>query len=391
MEYLDGSDLLSYLEQDEPLQQVPPTAAPYGPRLIPAFYQLASGVHALHRADMLHRDLKPSNVVVANHRVVVLDFGLVRDLNAGAATLTEEGSIAGTPAYMAPEQARGQELSAASDWYAFGVMLYEALTGRMPYSASSVSELAIKVATSDPVPIRRLRPEVPWSLARIVGRACARDREQRYANARALRTELARFANQREFRRVITIGAAPVQLAAASEGADLAQPEPGLAARPANYEPTQPTHVAAFPRTVFASETAARVRPRQLLASRRRIAIVIALGLAILTAAIMTRRRASSAALAPVLPAVIERWSPPAASASAPPVAEAHPPTVAETLNPSGSSSMAPVAEVPSTAPADGELRSSRRPETKLAHKPRAASVSPPASPHPDPLKVLGF
>jgi hypothetical protein len=185
MEYLDGSDLLSYLEQDEPLQQVPPTAAPYGPRLIPAFYQLASGVHALHRADMLHRDLKPSNVVVANHRVVVLDFGLVRDLSAGEATLTEEGSIAGTPAYMAPEQARGQELSAASDWYAFGVMLYEALSGMLPFDGSLLELLRQKLER-DPIPLGEIAPALPSRLSELCMALLQRDPDRRPGGAEIL-------------------------------------------------------------------------------------------------------------------------------------------------------------------------------------------------------------
>jgi hypothetical protein len=162
MEYLEGVDLHAYL--------MPPTAAELAPdeiaqnhgRLLSAFQQLARAVHALHQAGMLHRDLKPSNVLVAGERVVVLDFGLVRELNGTAATVTEDGSVAGTPAYMAPEQLRGNELSEASDWYAFGVILYEALSDCLPIDGALVEILRRKL-DNDPMPLRQLVPDVaPW-------------------------------------------------------------------------------------------------------------------------------------------------------------------------------------------------------------------------------------
>jgi serine/threonine protein kinase len=190
MEYLDGSDFLSYLEEEQRLDEVADAtaaqrASPYGARLIPAFYQLACGINALHRAGMLHRDLKPSNVIVADHRVVVLDFGLVRDLSAGAATLTEEGSIAGTPAYMAPEQARGQALSAASDWYAFGVMLYEALSGLLPFEGSMMELLRQKLER-DPTPLCEMVPALPSGLSELCMALLRRDPEQRPSGTQIL-------------------------------------------------------------------------------------------------------------------------------------------------------------------------------------------------------------
>jgi serine/threonine protein kinase len=103
------------------------------PRLESAIYQLVDTVHALHQAGKLHRDLKPSNVLVeASGRVVVLDFGLVADVNPASPEMTHTASAVGTPAYMSPEQAADATLTPASDWFSVGVMLYESLTGRRP-------------------------------------------------------------------------------------------------------------------------------------------------------------------------------------------------------------------------------------------------------------------
>jgi serine/threonine protein kinase len=137
MEYLAGTDLITFLGSSGRSSITLRLGLPPGggletdgsalARLVAAFQQLASGIHALHRAGMLHRDLKPSNVLVASERVVVLDFGLIREMGGSAVTVTNDNLVSGTPAYMAPEQVRGSELGEATDWYAFGVMLYEAL------------------------------------------------------------------------------------------------------------------------------------------------------------------------------------------------------------------------------------------------------------------------
>jgi hypothetical protein len=184
MEYVAGEDLQSYLglgstrsagsRIELAIASLASRRARLDDRVLPAFYQLASGVRALHRAGMLHRDLKPSNVVVANHRVVVLDFGLARELDPNAASLTEEGQITGTPAYMAPEQALGKPLTEASDWYAFGVMLYEALTGALPFDGPMFELLRCKLEL-DPLPPSELAADVPASLNALCMALLARD------------------------------------------------------------------------------------------------------------------------------------------------------------------------------------------------------------------------
>jgi eukaryotic-like serine/threonine-protein kinase len=126
----------------------------FSERVIDIFDQLATGVRAIHQAGMLHRDLKPSNVIVARDgRVVVLDFGLVRDIEAQGTQVTQDGTISGTPAYMAPEQAISEALSEATDWYAFGVMLYEMLSGQLPIEGRNIAELLQRKLRDDPAPL----------------------------------------------------------------------------------------------------------------------------------------------------------------------------------------------------------------------------------------------
>ena len=129
------------------------------PALRAVFVQLARGVHALHRADCLHRDLKPGNVLVtADGRVVLLDFGLVHT-TAGP----DDDAVAGTPAYMSPEQASGAPLTRASDWYSLGVLLFEALTGR-PLATLPGCEDPRRREVPDP---RALAPAAPPALAEL--------------------------------------------------------------------------------------------------------------------------------------------------------------------------------------------------------------------------------
>ncbi len=136
-------------------------------RLRTSTRQLVRAVLALHQAGMLHCDIKPSNVLVTPAgRVVVLDFGLVTDLGTSAALAERTHAMVGTPAYMSPEQCSGAPLTPASDWYAVGVVLYEALTGALPHDGHSLQILTGKCEAA-PRPILEVAPDVPPDLATV--------------------------------------------------------------------------------------------------------------------------------------------------------------------------------------------------------------------------------
>jgi hypothetical protein len=170
MELVEGArTLVEYVRS----QAVPETA------LREAFGQLAGALAFLHQAGWIHRDLKPSNVLVdAKGRVVLLDFGLVRGLGAEQRERTQVGAVVGTLAYMSPEQALGRPLTAASDWYSFGVLLYECLTGRSPFAGASPAVLADRGRYSIPSPAL-VAPECPPDLSDLASALLASDAVRR--------------------------------------------------------------------------------------------------------------------------------------------------------------------------------------------------------------------
>jgi serine/threonine protein kinase len=144
-------------------------------RLRHALKELAEGLVALHDAGKLHRDIKPSNVVVTPRgRIVLLDFGLATDVDEDSLAQSALGSVVGTIGYMAPEQASGGHVTPASDWYAVGSMLYQALTGRLPFTGS-LYQVVFDKQGKDPVHVHQLDTSAPGDLADLAMRLLSRD------------------------------------------------------------------------------------------------------------------------------------------------------------------------------------------------------------------------
>jgi hypothetical protein len=163
MELVDGTDFVSFVRDGTPSGTLTPEVIG---RLVASAAQLAGALAAVHRAGRLHRDVKPANVRVTPHgRVVLLDFDLALDLDT--TRVHSDDSCTGTFAYMAPEQAFGGELGPAADWYAFGSLLYEALTGRLPFEGS-IRAVLVEKAQHRPPPTRTHAPAVPAPLDELV-------------------------------------------------------------------------------------------------------------------------------------------------------------------------------------------------------------------------------
>jgi WD40 repeat protein/tetratricopeptide (TPR) repeat protein/tRNA A-37 threonylcarbamoyl transferase component Bud32 len=154
---------------------------------------LAGALQAAHDRHLVHRDLKPANVLLTEDGIPkVTDFGLVKKLDEVGQTMS--GAIVGTPCYMAPEQASGtREIGPLADIYALGAILYECLTGRPPFKAATPMDIVLQVLHEEPVPPRRLNPQVPRDLETVCLLCLRKEPGRRYGSARALADDLARF------------------------------------------------------------------------------------------------------------------------------------------------------------------------------------------------------
>ncbi|MEA2194785.1 MAG: eukaryotic-like serine/threonine-protein kinase, partial [Solirubrobacteraceae bacterium] len=146
-------------------------------------------VHA-HRMGVIHRDVKPGNILRSDEGAVKLaDFGIAKAVG-GTSQLTQAGSVLGTAAYLAPEQASGADVGPAADMYGLGVVTYQLLAGRLPYEAGSLTELAMLQQREYPIRLDEIAPDVPAALALAVEQALALEPDQRYPSAEDMRRAL---------------------------------------------------------------------------------------------------------------------------------------------------------------------------------------------------------
>jgi serine/threonine-protein kinase len=180
MEYVDGETLEAMLRRVRTLDP---------PRAVDLMIQACAGLDAAHAAGLVHRDIKPQNLLVGADGVLkIVDFGIARYDDGQGMTAT--GTVLGTAAYLAPEQAAGESVTAAADIYALGAVLYELLTGRPPRQIESLAELVPHVDDAI-TPVRELAPETPRELELVVMRCLARYPQYRPASAAELAHDLA--------------------------------------------------------------------------------------------------------------------------------------------------------------------------------------------------------
>ena len=194
MELLEGRTLREILSREAPIETA---------RAISMMLQASDAVAAAHEAGIIHRDLKPSNILVTQSAdqpavVKVLDFGIAKfaDDDEEATTLAETNSVIGTPRYMSPEQYNGNELTPAADVYSLGVILYEMLTGMVPFSGATPAEIAEKHANNPPHLPREIVAAIPEDVERIVLQALEKQPADRPANAAEFRRELLETAER---------------------------------------------------------------------------------------------------------------------------------------------------------------------------------------------------
>ncbi len=170
MEYVSGEDLKSFIRRSRRLDVATTVAIAK---------QVCGGLSEAHNAGIIHRDLKPSNIMIDKEgNAKILDFGIARALDS--AGVTAEGSIIGTPEYMSPEQVEGRESDRRSDIYAFGVILFEMVTGRLPFAADTPFVVAFKQRSERPPRPEDLNPQTPTQLSAIILRCLEKDRDKRY-------------------------------------------------------------------------------------------------------------------------------------------------------------------------------------------------------------------
>jgi serine/threonine-protein kinase len=351
MEYVNGETCEKLLARTGPL---PVT------RAIVLCDQILDALEHAHAAGIVHRDLKPGNVMVtASGDVKVMDFGIARV--AGSEHLTMEGYMMGTPAYMAPEQVRGEEVDRRMDLYAAAVMLYRLVTHRLPFEADSAITLIHSQLTDPPTPPRQFRPDLPEWIDSILTRGLAKAPADRFQSAAEFRLAL-----ERGLAGALT---RTPRAADADENAETIGPmltPTALRRVPGTTPPPPAAPATSAPKAAAPTETSVTLRaPHLAIAGVLLVLLVVAVGLLAFAA---LRRPAAPVALPETT--AVEPASPPTAAEAAPPASAPEPPPSEPT--PNDLAAAAAQAQTPTPVPA------ASAPSTPA---PQAAKTGPPAAP----------
>jgi serine/threonine protein kinase len=205
MEYVEGGSLSSVLRDDIAQHGAMPTD-----KALKITSDVLAALGASHEQGLVHRDIKPANVMLTKRGVVkVMDFGIARAMQSGVTSMTQTGMVVGTPQYLSPEQALGKAVDARSDLYSVGCLLFELLTGRLPFDSDTALGMAYAHVQETPPPPSRFNAAVPPQVDALVAQALRKDPAHRFQTADAMREECSRLVGAGNANTPLIIGEGP--------------------------------------------------------------------------------------------------------------------------------------------------------------------------------------